>query len=68
MKHFLFLLLAGVSLGVYGQTGKGEPYLVKSLSGESIKNVEVKTSGGSISVSGATAGESRVEVYVNANN
>jgi hypothetical protein len=56
------LLLVAVS---YAQTEK-TPYLTKSLSGESIKNVKVETSGGSISVTGGT--EARIDVYVTPNN
>lgn len=41
--------------------------MVKSLSNESIKEVEARTSGGSISVSGSTS-DARIEVYVTANN
>jgi hypothetical protein len=44
-----------------------EPLITKSLSGESVKNVEARTSGGSISVSGV-ASEARIEVYVTTNN
>jgi hypothetical protein len=44
------------------------PFMTKSLSSDAIKNVDVQTSGGSISVSGVTPAESKVEVYVTANN
>ena len=67
MKQFSFLLLfvAG-AFAAKAQTDK-EPYLVKSLSNESIKEVEARTSGGSISVTGGTS-NSRIEVYVTNNN
>jgi DUF4097 and DUF4098 domain-containing protein YvlB len=42
-------------------------YLTKSLSGESINNVEAKTSGGSIDVSGGHTQDARIEVYVSPN-
>jgi hypothetical protein len=45
-----------------------DPYMTKSLAGQSIKNVEVETSGGSIDVTGGTGADARVEVYVWPNN
>ncbi len=66
----VFLLL----LGCYGLflnaqiKEKQVPYLIKSLTHEAIKNVEVETSGGNISVMGGNASEARIEVYVNQNN
>lgn len=67
MKQLSLLLLfaAGVFIAK-AQTDK-EPYLVKSLTNESIREVEARTSGGSISVSGG-ASNSRIEVYVQGNN
>jgi hypothetical protein len=70
MKKNLSLLVLGCScllLNAQVQE-KQEPYLTKSLSNESIKNVEVETSGGSIQVWGGNASEARIEVYVNQNN
>jgi hypothetical protein len=52
---------------VHWQLGN-TPYLTKSLSNETIKNVFVSTSGGNILVSGAVGGSPRVEVYVAGNN
>ena len=43
---------------------KQEPFLVKALTGETVKQVEVETSGGNISVESVAAGQERVEVYV----
>lgn len=69
MKHYLFLTaLICFSFLVQAQKGKQEPYLTRSLANEGIKNVEVETSGGSISVTGVNASEARIEVYVNKNN
>jgi hypothetical protein len=65
-KYGLFFLLAVQNCLVMAQ--KEEPYMTKSLSNESIKNVIVQTSGGSISVTGVAASEARVEVYVYPNN
>ncbi|WP_220463976.1 DUF4097 family beta strand repeat-containing protein [Adhaeribacter radiodurans] len=69
MKTFLSLLLVGLSITANAQIRSGqEPYLTKSLVSAAIKNVEVKTSGGSISVTGGSNTDARVEVYVNQNN
>ena len=46
---------------------KGLLYLNKPLSAEAINQVEAKTSGGGIEVSGVGASEARIEVYVNGN-
>lgn len=69
MKKYLFLLLFAASnvLILHAQTNQ-EPFMTRSLSNESIRNVEVQTSGGSIAVSGVSAGEARIEVYVKPNN
>lgn len=68
MKNYLLLLfVAFQSYAVLAQD-KQEPYTTKSLSGSSIKEVFVNTSGGSISVSGASGEAPRVEVYVRGNN
>src|SRR5579871_2462629 len=42
-------------------------YLTKSLTNESVKNVEAKTSGGSIIVDGNHSQDARIEVYVSSN-
>jgi hypothetical protein len=70
MKKYLFFLLAATSTAftVNAQSDNKEPYLTQSLSSETIKQANVETSGGSISVMGSSAGEARIEMYVNANN
>lgn len=70
MKKVLFhLMLTGLTLSSSAQFQTGEePYMTKSFPKESIDNVEVKTSGGSISVEGVNASEARVEVFVHPNN
>ncbi|MCW3107406.1 MAG: hypothetical protein JWQ09_1912, partial [Segetibacter sp.] len=70
MKKLLFsLLISSACAALYAQSKTSEtPYMTKSLSGASINNVEVKTSGGSISVAGVSPSEARVEVYINGNN
>src|SRR3954466_13437886 len=66
-KSILLLLLFTGNFCAMAQTEK-EPYLVKSLSNDAIKEVEARTSGGSISVSGGNASQARIEVYVTPNN
>jgi hypothetical protein len=46
---------------------KGLLYLSKNLSAESIKQVEARTSGGGIEVTGVNPSEARIEVYVTEN-
>ncbi|MDN5287254.1 MAG: hypothetical protein JWR38_3528 [Mucilaginibacter sp.] len=68
MKNYLLLLfVACQSYAVLAQDNQ-EPYMTKSLAGSGIKEVFVNTSGGSISVSGASGEAPRVEVYVRGNN
>ncbi len=68
MKMYLLLLLLGSSLTLNAQIKSGqEPYLTKLLANEAVKSVEVKTSGGSIAVTGGSNADARVEVYVNTN-
>jgi DUF4097 and DUF4098 domain-containing protein YvlB len=69
MKAFLLLFsLSCFSVSVHAQIRKGQqPYQTKSLANESVREVEVETSGGSIDVTGGT-GDARIEVYVNRNN
>lgn len=70
MKKYLFyLVLSALSVSLFAQSKNGQtPYLTKSFVNQSISNVEVNTSGGSISVEGVDPSQVRVEVYVNANN
>ena len=68
-KYFFLFLLANICLAVNAQNRSDkEPYLTKSLSGESVSNVLAETSGGNISVFGVTPSDSRVEVFVSQNN
>lgn len=66
-KFFLALTATGSVLLMHAQSND-VPYQTKSLANESIKNVKVETSGGSISVTGGSSSEARIEVYIRANN
>lgn len=50
----------------FAQSSK-EPFMVKSLSGANVKEVEAVTSGGNISVAGVSS-EPKLEVYIQSNN
>jgi len=65
-KYLLFFALVAFQVLVKAQTDK-TPFTTKSLNNESIKDVEVETSGGSIAVSGVTT-NARIEVYITGNN
>ncbi|HTQ65366.1 MAG TPA: hypothetical protein VMI12_11235 [Puia sp.] len=62
-KHLIISLLTIIAFAVKAQK---IPYMTKSLTNESVKEVEAKTQGGSISVTGVTA-DARVEVYISGN-
>jgi DUF4097 and DUF4098 domain-containing protein YvlB len=66
MKKILLALLIGLPALLLGQDQK--PYETKSLSGQSIKNIELQTSGGSLSVSASSSTEARLEIYIRGNN
>lgn len=67
MKTIITLLsLCLVSVATFAQTDT-KPYLTKNFTAANIKNLNVRTSGGSISVTGQN-GEASVEVYVRSNN
>ncbi len=63
-KFFSALFIACIAIPAFGQKTL---YMTKSLSGESVNNVEAKTSGGSIDVSGDHDQDARLEVYISAN-
>lgn len=68
MRVFLscLFLLTGI-LGQAQDSRNGLLYINKPLSSESINMVEAKTSGGGIEVTGVSAAEARIEVYVSQN-
>lgn len=45
-----------------------QPFLIKSLTNETVNNIEAKTTGGNISVTATSQSEARIEVYVIPNN
>jgi DUF4097 and DUF4098 domain-containing protein YvlB len=63
-KIFSALFIACIAIPAFAQKTL---YLTKSLPGESVNNVEAKTSGGSIDVSGGHTQDARLEVYVSPN-
>jgi len=67
MKKYIILFIAACqSIAALAQDNK-TPYITKSLANAGIKNVYVSTSGGSITVSGGSGQEPRVEVYISGN-
>jgi len=68
-KTLLVFTLSAFNLLTMAQfNSEKEPFMTKSLSTASIKEVQAETSGGSISVSGVAASEARIEVYVSPSN
>jgi hypothetical protein len=55
-------------LAATAQSNDESPYLTKTFPLASVKQLDTKTSGGNISVSGQSSGEAKVEMYVHANN
>jgi hypothetical protein len=64
---FSFLLIATSLLTNAQNSDKGLLYLNKPLSSDAINQVDAKTSGGGIQVTGVSPSEARIEVYVNGN-
>src|SRR5450631_1241532 len=63
-----FLFIASAFLAQAQDSDKGYLYMNKALSAEAINQVEAKTSGGGIEVTGVPPGEARIEVYIRENN
>lgn len=64
IKYFLIFLITCVYQLSFAQDKNDVPFLTKSFASESIKNIESETSGGSITVMAASAGETKVEVFI----
>ncbi len=67
-----YFLLFAITCGVYAanaQLNDNEtPYSTRLLSADNIQSVEVRTSGGSISVKGNSGSDARIEMYVHSSN
>lgn len=66
----LFILFAFITGALCLQAQKAneqEPYMTRALGTDAIKEIEARTSGGSISVTGISSAEARIEVYVSGN-
>lgn len=65
MKKILLIFLVSflASTLIAQQDKEREPFLTKSLPGQAVKNVEVETSGGNISVESIRTGQARIEVF-----
>ena len=63
-KIFLILMISCTASTLFAQYNSKEPFLTKSLASDAIKDVEVETSGGNISVESVAAGQERVEMYI----
>lgn len=70
MKTYLLIILFACTGSIAIAQGSWEktPYQTKSLANDAIREVFVKTSGGSISVSGEAGESPRIEIYVRGNN
>ena len=69
MKKLLSLFILELSISsVSWAQDKETPYFVKTYKSSEIKNLNVRTSGGGISVTGGDGDETRVEVYLKVNN
>jgi hypothetical protein len=66
-KYVLFFVIAFYNCTALAQADK-MPFMTKAFANETIKNVEVQTSGGSIAVTSVSPSEARVEVYIRGNN
>jgi hypothetical protein len=68
MKKLISLLFTtAISISLLAQEWDKEPYQVQNFSGN-ISNLEVKTSGGNITVKGGQSGNAKVEVYIRSGN
>jgi hypothetical protein len=67
MKKLLFTFVVTL-LYLNASAADEKPFLVKTFTSSSVKDVNVSTSGGGISVSGTAGSESRVEVYIRPSN
>ncbi len=67
----VFVLSIGILTALAAQAQPNyekEPFMTRSLSADAVQQVEARTSGGSIAVTGVSPTEARIEVYVLPNN
>ncbi len=67
-KLFSLLILSIFAVNSSFAQDKEAPYFVKTYKSAEMKNLHVRTSGGSITVTGEAGDEARVEIYVRSNN
>ncbi|PWT73207.1 MAG: hypothetical protein C5B59_13965 [Bacteroidetes bacterium] len=67
MKKYLFIPFLALATTVGFAQTSNTPYMTKPLSNEAIKEVEAKTQGGNISVTGGNNSDARIEVYITPN-
>lgn len=68
MKQLLtFVLSAMICLSAAAQDSNDKPYVTKNFNNASLKELQVETSGGSISVQGGQSDGFKVEMYVRGN-
>jgi len=68
-KMIFYVLFASLTVSVNAQfNAEKTPMITKSLSGDNIKSILAETSGGNISVTGVSASQAKIEVYVVPNN
>ncbi len=67
MKKLFLTLFAGLA-ALNLLAAEDKPYIVKTFSSSSVKDLQVSTSGGGITVAGTAGAESRVEVYIKGSN
>jgi DUF4097 and DUF4098 domain-containing protein YvlB len=68
IKQLLTFVLTALSfVSVYAQGDDDKPYVTKNFNGSALKELQVETSGGSISVTGGQSDGFKVEMYVRGN-
>lgn len=68
MKNFILVFLLTLPALLTKAQENKTPYETRSLSNEKIRNIEMQTSGGGLSVTASSTSEARLEVYINGNN
>src|SRR5215203_3070991 len=66
-KYILLIGMLGATIMVNAQSNEKVPYLVKTLTGESVKKIKLETTGGNITVTGSSS-DLKLEVYITPGN